>query len=185
MVQKGAMDMAVTYREIAETDDRKVRKRFTSGEPVIDRYFRQFALENHQRRLNTTHIATSEGEIVGFVTTVVGSLKLPDELYERAKLPRYPMPVLLIAQLGVHVENRGQGIGSALVAFAVERAERLRETHGCMAVTTDPLNESAVRFYASLGFRALPLVADPAVHRRPSMYIALAELANVDRIVPP
>jgi ribosomal protein S18 acetylase RimI-like enzyme len=58
----------------------------------------------------------------------------------------------LIEGVRVHAEQRSRGIGQSLIEHAVERARK----HGCLMVqlTSDKSRAEALRFYASLGFKA-------------------------------
>lgn len=139
------------------------RKGFSSGEPSVDRWFRESAGQMASRGLATTHVmvATVSGEITGYYSLsnfTVTATELPLELGR--KLPqRVPIPAHLIGQLGVDARYQGQGYGRALVYDAVRRAERQTTQSASFGVVVHALTPALASWYIQLGFR--PFEAHP------------------------
>jgi hypothetical protein len=87
-------------RKLARNDDRSA---FESGDVEIDRFFRRYAAQNQfEHHVGVTYVAMEGANILGSVTIAGGSTEidaLPASF--RKKLPRYPLPVLRLARLGV------------------------------------------------------------------------------------
>jgi GNAT superfamily N-acetyltransferase len=75
----------------------------------------------------------------------------------RKHVPRYPLvSATLIGRLAVSRTRQGDGLGSFLLADAVQRAYASAGTVGSSMLVVDALNERAAAFYESFGFQALP-----------------------------
>ncbi len=100
--------------------------------------------------------STTPQRILGFFTlsaTVIAVTYLPPEFARR--LPRQPVPAALIGRLAVDQSVARQGLGSALLAYAIDMAMSAAKTVAMWAVAVDPINEAARQFYSAYGFRAL------------------------------
>jgi GNAT superfamily N-acetyltransferase len=71
------------------------------------------------------------------------------------KLPKYPVPVFLLAQLAVHREFHGEGLGKICLIKALEYLWDINAHMRAYAIVVDCLTESAERFYAKYGFEVL------------------------------
>lgn len=74
---------------------------------------------------------------------------------EAKRLPKYPIPVFLIAQLAVHEEKRGKGLGKITLIKAMEYLWNVNTYMRAYAVVVDCLTETARPFYEKYGFRSL------------------------------
>jgi len=74
-----------------------------------------------------------------------------------------PVPVLLIARLGLDRSVQGRGLGADLLRDALIRAVAGAHQYGARAVVLDALDETAAAFYTHHGF--LPL-SERRLYRR-------------------
>lgn len=131
------------------------RSTFSCGVPELDRYFRELVSQDIRRRVSNCFVALdAAGKLSGFYTLAATSLPMTELSPEEAKrLPRYPLlPAGLVGRLAVDQECRGQGLGSALVVDAMARS--MRADPAIFALIVDAKDQSALRFYQHLGFRA-------------------------------
>ena len=75
------------------------------------------------------------------------------------KLPRHPVPVILLARLAVDTTAQGQGLGSFLLLDGLSRSLQIAEQLGIHAIEVDAIDESASAFYRRYGF--VPLLDSP------------------------
>jgi len=71
------------------------------------------------------------------------------------KLPRYLIPVMLIAQLAVHQEAQGHGLGKVALIAALRHAYEVNMHLPSYAVVVDALDEGVQGFYDQYGFQPL------------------------------
>lgn len=138
-------------RRLEPADD---RSGFSCGNVELDRFFRQYAGQNQFRHhLGTTYVAVDQDDrIAGFATvsaTEVLSERIP--LAMKKRLPRFPLPALRLARLGVDARMSGRGVGRMLVASVLQLARELSESVGCVGVVVDAKSE-AIEFYETIGF---------------------------------
>jgi len=136
------------------------RSAFDCGEPSLDDYLHRYASQDIRRRINKVFIASppdAPRRVIGYYSLSAGSLQagaLPESL--RRRLPRYPVPMARIGRLAVARSHQGQGIGSILLADALQRTARASQVMAVYAVVVDALDRRAARFYRQFGFIPLP-----------------------------
>ena len=137
-------------RALREDDDRSV---FRSGDPDLDRFFQWFAGQNQFRHhLGVTYVAVDDRCVLGFATVAAAHVEIDGlPTGARKKLPRYPLPVLRLARLGVDQPAQGQGLGVQLLRFVLQLALGMADDYGCVGVIVDA-KPDAVAFYAKYGF---------------------------------
>ena len=160
---------------IALLDAEHDRSAFTSGSLPLDRYLRERATQDIRRRVAACFVAlTTEQRIAGYYTLASASMLLADLPAAAAKkLPRYPtVPAVRMGRLAIDETFKGQGLGAALLADALERATRSEIASHALLV--DAKDDDAGAFYRHHGFIAfpdtpltlfLPLVTASAVRR--------------------
>jgi GNAT superfamily N-acetyltransferase len=92
--------------------------------------------------------------VAGFYTLASASILLADLPAASAKkLPRYPtVPAVRMGRLAVDKSFRGNGLGSALLADALDRAAR--SAIAAYALMVDAKDDVAAAFYQHHGFIA-------------------------------
>ena len=128
---------------------------FNSGNPELDRYFKQYAPKNDLDGIAKTFVAFSPGgtQIVGYYSCCAGVLErqdLPADL--RQRLPRYPIPAILIAKLAVPRSMQGRGLGKQLLFHALASSIDVSRIVGVYGVRVDAIDENAKEFYQKFGF---------------------------------
>jgi GNAT superfamily N-acetyltransferase len=145
---------------------------FTCGEPSLDRYLRELALQHHDAGLSTTHVLIDDAAtrtVLGYYTLSAAQLLLTElQEADRKRLPRYPVPAIRMGRLAVAKSEQGKGHGAFLIGHAVARCLALRGHLGVRVLLVDALNDEAAAFYRAYGFR------DVAESSR-SLYLALGK----------
>ncbi|MCL2161353.1 MAG: GNAT family N-acetyltransferase [Betaproteobacteria bacterium] len=142
---------------VASLDATYDRKAFHSGSVPLDRYFHEQVTQDVRRRVTACFVAlTEEQRIAGYYTLASASLllnDLPDGMSRR--LPRYPsVPTVRMGQLAVDQKFKGQGLGGALLADALNRV--ISAEIAAYALMVEAKDESSAAFYKHHGFIALP-----------------------------
>lgn len=135
---------------------------FTCGRPPLDDFIRTRVSQYEKRRLGKTFVAVPPGEkrVIGYYTLASGAVafeRMPADASR--KLPRHPVPVVLLARLAVDQTAQGQGLGEGLLVDALQRTLNLSAELGVHAVEVDALDDTAAAFYRKYGF--VPLLDEP------------------------
>ncbi len=145
---------------IVPLDKQHDRKSFTCGEPSLDQYIDRYAGQDVRKRVNRVFVASpldAPRQVIGYYSLSAGSLNaasLPEAI--RRRLPRYPVPVALLGRLAVSRSHQGTGLGSILLADALQRFAQVSQVMAVYAIVVDALNDRAAEFYRQFGFVALP-----------------------------
>jgi GNAT superfamily N-acetyltransferase len=134
------------------------RGEFSCGKGPLDNFLRSLVSQYEKRRLGRTYVAVRPGEkqVLGYYTLAAGAVSF-ENLPEKAtkKLPRHPVPVIMLARLAVDESVQGQGLGGFLLEDALRRCLALEEQLGVHAIEVDAIDEQAKAFYEKYGFVAL------------------------------
>lgn len=130
---------------------------FDCGSEPLNRFLKVHALQSQRAGISQTYVAATESRIAGYHTLVVGHVE-HDEAPERlAKgVPRYPIPVVILARLAVDQAWQGKGLGAALVVDAMRRVLQAADIAGVRAIVVHAKDEAAQQFYEHLGFERFP-----------------------------
>ena len=138
------------------------RAEFCCGKPPLDNFLHALVSQYEKRRLGRTYVAVRPGEerVLGYYTLASGSVAFENLPGKAAKkLPRHPVPVVLLARLAVDQAAQGQGLGGLLLADALKRCLGLAGQLGIHAVEVDAIDDQAKAFYEKYGF--VPLLDNP------------------------
>ncbi len=154
-----------------------VRDTFACGKPPLDEFIRRLVNQYEKRNLGRTYVAVRPGEkqILGYYTLASGSIafqNLPDT--SARKLPRHPVPVILLARLAIDQRVQGQGWGVGLLMDALQTSIGLADTLGIHAVEVDAIDQQAKSFYEKYGFVTL---LDNAFH----LFLPIATIQSANQ----
>ena len=103
-----------------------------------------------------TPLSNNKYPICSYYTVAPSSIKkttLPAK--QAKKLPHYPVPVFLLAQLAVHKDCQGQNLGKITLIKALEFLCEINSQMCAFAIVVDCLNQRVEQFYAKYGFQIL------------------------------
>ncbi len=145
--------------ELASAHDRSA---FSCGHASLDEFLTQYASQNQKSGVSRTFVAIKPGEKIvrGYYSLAAGGVafdNLPDA--QRARLPRYPVPVAHLGRLAVDKSTQGQRLGEFLLIDALRRIRHAAGSIGIHAVEVVAIDAAAKRFYLKYGF--LELLDDP------------------------
>jgi GNAT superfamily N-acetyltransferase len=164
----------MTAWAILPITDQHDRSQFDCGEASLDDFLKQYARQNEEKGVGRTFVLVREGEqrVLGYYTLAGGQFER-DNLPPKAakKLPKYPVPVVVLGRLAVDRSVQGKKLGDMLLKDALHRALNVSEQIGCYAVLVRALHAKAAEFYAKFGF--VPFVSDPL-----QMYLPVATIRS-------
>ncbi len=134
---------------------------FDCGKPALNDWLIRHARQAQSSGSARTFVAAEAERVAGFFSLTVGqvdTLEAPERI--RKGMGHYPIPVVILARLGVSVQDQGRGVGIGLLKDAIRRALMISDQAGIRALLTHPMDEEAVRFYSRFGFEPSPLRED-------------------------
>ena len=155
--------MTATPRRIEALAGSHDRSAFACGSEALDRYLRQQARQDAERRVAAPFVlvAPPGRRVLGYFTLSSFTVHIDDLPQALArKLPRYPqLPVTLIGRLAVDRSLQGQGVGTLLLMDALSRSLAGADQIAALAVVVDAKDDEAEAFYRRFDF--LPLQHQP------------------------
>ncbi|MGH2850898.1 MAG: GNAT family N-acetyltransferase [Solirubrobacteraceae bacterium] len=148
--------------------------RFGDPEPLADRHVLDgfdcgtrslnVWLVEHARAAASAHSARTyvirdadRGRVVGYHALTAASVERHRATPTVTEgMPRYPIPVVLLARLAVDSSVSGRGLGAALLRDAMGRALAASEAVGVRALLVHAIDERARAFYAHHGLDQSP-----------------------------
>lgn len=143
--------MTLTIQQICRAHD---RNNFDCGNEEINRFFRTTARRNDERNLIRVHVLVDDAcpdHVLGFYALTPKELKAPPE----SGLKKYdqPVPVMLLAKMGVDKDHHRQGLGSHLVISAIKDVVEISRRTGLVGLFVDPKDAVAETLYEGLDFQ--------------------------------
>lgn len=127
---------------------------FTCGNQILDEWLLKKAYKSQKRNHTKVYVVTdSEShQVVGFYAIAMGSVYRNDAIGPLRRNSPNPIPMVVLARLGVHDNYQGCGIGVALLKDCVVRSMRAMEVVGGAGILVHAIDESAKQFYKKFGF---------------------------------
>jgi GNAT superfamily N-acetyltransferase len=146
---------------IERLDERHDRAAFRCGNETLDSWFHHHALTAEKQDTARTFVLLDDSDrIVGYYSLTMGSVTIADAPRRLIRgLPRYPVPLVLLARLAIDETEHGQGLGMSLLFEALHRASLAAEHAAARLIAVDPIDDNARRFYLRWGFQ--PVDDDP------------------------
>lgn len=169
-----ALDLAPEHIHPLENADD--RTSFDCGNDELNRYLREQARQDAQRRVAAPFVLTQPPslKVLGFYTlsaSIIPVDELPPDLMKR--LPRYgQLPVTLLGRLAVDRSVGGQGVGEFLLVDALRRSLDAARQIAAMAVIVDAKDETVERFYRHFDFQ--PFQRTPL-----RLFLPMAQIAKL------
>jgi len=140
------------------------RNSFDCGLPAVNDFLRKAARRQMALRINYTWVAVGDAQtpapVLAYFTLTqcaVYRAELPDQS-GLSRWPRYPLPVLKLAWLGVDKAHQGSAhrLGELMLVESINRAHAMALDSGLgVALVADPLTDHSERFFLRYGFQKM------------------------------
>lgn len=155
------MSWTKDFKELSKS--KHDRTSFDCGEPELNTFIKIQAAKHMKAGISRTMVLPAKVSlpnqkipICAFYCVTPSSIcreTLPANLAK--KLPRYPVPVFLLAQLAVHKKFHGSGLGKVTLIKTLEYLWEVNTYMPAYAIIVDCISDSAQGFYAKYGFDIL------------------------------
>ena len=131
---------------------------FDCGSEALNIYLKRFAYTNNQNGSARTYVTLRGNHVAGYYTLAAGSVSKAESPERVSKgLANHPVPIILLARLARDKEERGTGLGPALLRDALIRIVQASDIIGVRAVLAHAKDEKAKEFYLLHGFEPSPI----------------------------
>lgn len=129
-------------------------KPFSCGKPPLDTFLKRHAANHLKTGISSTWVLTAleepqpdKARIAAYYSLTSSQVKKEQIPFDKS-LPKYPIPVVLLAKLAVDKEFSKQGLGEKTLVTALRKSVVVTD-RGLPAVglIVDVLDEDALRFY--------------------------------------
>ena len=134
------------------------RDSFDCGQSDLNAFLKQYAIQQQGRFLSQTYVAYNDTkQVIGFYSLANGSTSRDDlPITEQKRLPRYPIPCVIIGRFAVDVGYQGQGMGQALLRHAFKKIVEVSALTGTAYILVHAKDDAVASFYKRLGFQSFP-----------------------------
>jgi GNAT superfamily N-acetyltransferase len=134
---------------------------FDCGSEDQTAWLRRHALQAHRSDTAKVYVVCGANSrtVIGYYALTAGSVAAEDAPARvNQGIGRYPVPVIVLARLGVDVGEQGRGLGSALVKDALLQAASVADRIGARALLIHAETPEAASFYVRIdpGFESSP-----------------------------
>lgn len=133
-------------------------KAFDCGKPDMNLFLSRFAEKHTKLGLSRTFVLpldapeTNKVPIAAYYTLAASTVSRYD-VPTTQSLPRYPVPVALLARLAVDINFQGNRLGEKSLVYALRHAVRLcDEGLPALGLVLDVLDQDALEFYHRFDF---------------------------------
>jgi GNAT superfamily N-acetyltransferase len=131
------------------------RSRFGCGVPLLDDFIHRYATQYDRRGVARTFVAVLPGTaaVVGYYSLSAGGVpfdSIPADVAKR--LPRHPLPIIVLGRLAVDLQAQKQGLGERLLHDAFRRCLTVADQLGVHSVFVEAIDDQAANFYSRYGF---------------------------------
>jgi GNAT superfamily N-acetyltransferase len=125
--------------------------------PSLNLWLQRYALQNQSNDSARTYVVHRANLVAGYYAISAGSVAREHATLRTAKgQANHPIPVSLIGRLAIDKQERGAGLGSALLKDALLRIEAASDILGIRAVLVHAIDPTAAAFYERFDFERCP-----------------------------
>lgn len=118
-------------------------------------FLKDYALQNNKNNSSRTYVSvcTNKDLIAAYYSLSFGSIS-HEEATDKVKkrMPKYPIPVMILARLAVDINYQNFGLGKSLLQDALLRTMQASNIAGLKAIIAHAKDQKAKNFYLKYGF---------------------------------
>ena len=130
---------------------------FECGESVLDEWLKRRAKINQLSGASRTFVVSdADQRVYGYYAMAAGAVSHQLATSSVRRNMPDPVPVMVLARLGVDTHAQGIKLGGALLQDAVNRAIAVSNNAGVRAILVHAIHDRAKQFYERCGFEVSP-----------------------------
>lgn len=130
---------------------------FGCGELVLDEWLKRRAKVNQLSGASRTFVVSDANQrVYGYYALAAGAVSHQVATSSVRRNMPDPVPVMVLARLGVDTHAQGIKLGGALLQDAVNRAIAVSNNAGVRAILVHAIHDRAKQFYEHYGFQVSP-----------------------------
>ena len=130
---------------------------FECGEDVLDEWLKRRAKINQLSGASRTFVVSdADQRVYGYYAMAAGAVSHQLATSSVRRNMPDPVPVMVLARLGVDTRAQGIKLGGALLQDAVSRAIAVSNNAGIRAILVHAIHDGAKQFYEHYGFEVSP-----------------------------
>jgi len=128
---------------------------FQCGIEELDTWLRKQALKSQQRGTARVYVVneTRAQQVVGYYAIAMGSVSREQAFSSLRKNSPDPIPMVVLARLGVDSAYQGRGIAAGLLKDCIIRSVQAMNAVGGAGILVHAIDNSAQAFYKKFGFK--------------------------------
>ncbi len=152
--------------EVLSSENAERISGFRCHEKELADFLEEDALNNHNAKISVTYLISEKAgkNLVGYMTVLNDSINLNADLknfFKGKDIMYKSLPALKIGRMAVHDDYQKRGVGSFMIMFAINLANRIGKNSGCRFIVVDSKrnrnepDKDPMHFYKKKGFRVL------------------------------
>lgn len=131
---------------------------FSCGRKDLDDWLIKKAMKNQIRNNTRVYVVTNKNnsQVIGYYAIAMGSIQREGAIGLLKRNSPDPIPMVILARLGVHVDFHGLGIGAGLLKDCVLRSVQAMNAVGGAGILVHAIDDFAKEFYTKFGFTESP-----------------------------
>jgi len=128
---------------------------FQCGIEELDTWLRKQALKSQSRGTARVNVVndTSDNKVVGYYAIAMGSVSREQAFSSLRRNSPDPIPMVILARLGVESAYQGRGIAAGLLKDCIIRSVQAMNAVGGAGILVHAIDNSAQAFYKKFGFK--------------------------------
>lgn len=133
------------------------KKSFNCGQEDLNKFLKQYASQHQKSGTSKTYVAVdNDTKVIGFYCLSSTSISFDGvDAVLTKRLPRYPLPCVIVGRFAVDEESQGRGFGKVLLAHALKQVSKVAQIIGVNFVVIHAKDQKAMDFYQRFGFISL------------------------------
>ncbi len=128
------------------------KKSFNCGQYDLNKFIKQYASQHQKSGTSKTYVAIDDdAQVRGFYCLSITSIGFDGvDAVLTKRLPRYPLPCVVVERFAVDQAAQGQGVGKVVLAHALKQVSKVAQIIGVNFVVIHAKDQKAMKFLSAV-----------------------------------